>query len=232
MLANLLIGDVASPDEADVLVPDVNWPYSSDQAFQRPHGRRRGFFRVHAPYDPALRRVVYVVRDPRDTLISYFYYHKHRDPEFSLSLGEFLDEPLWPCDWGAHVSGWLDNHHAALLFLTYEGMQSNPTEALRRVSAFCGLAPRDDEIVRAVEGASFRRLREIEDRGRLATGVPPDRVHFFRRGVVGGWAEEPDGRLASTIERRYGPLMQKLGYTVSTESRYVFGGEQAPKRQK
>jgi hypothetical protein len=193
-------------------VRDVNREYFARRSFSRVDRDSR-FFTVHAPYDSALPNVVYVVRDPRDALVSYFHHQRLMVPGFDLDIAEFVTSLHGPLDWGGHVEGWLAGHHPSFLVVTYERLKCEPADVLREVANFSGLTPQEAAITQAVDASTFKRMRAMEER----LGVPgavEKREHFVRRGIVGGWRDELDAETAAIIEGRYGSTMEALGYEL------------------
>jgi hypothetical protein len=194
-------------------VPDVNDLYfwGQEHADELTALKDPRLLRVHAPYDAAFPRVVYVIRDPRDTLVSYFHFLRYVRPGTAATLPEFVaDESAWPVPWDQHVLGWLRADHPPRLVVRYEEMHEQPFEVLARVAAFTGLAVSDERVAAAVEESSFDRMRGAEERGSVwEVGA---RGREVRRGAVGAWRDELDEQSLRAIEARYGAAMAEAGY--------------------
>jgi hypothetical protein len=201
-------------------IPDVNEGYFFDARSFRAHDLRADprVFRVHAPRDDGLPRVIYVLRDPRDVMISYWHHRRLTEAGFDQALSAFLDrDDHWPCTWEAHVRGWLLNPrpHARLITVRYEEMVADPAAALRSVLAFAGIDRDSSAITSAVEAARFDRMQTQEDRFVPRELRKRNDERFFRRGRPGAWREEVDGAVALAFEARYGAVMRALGYVPS-----------------
>ena len=217
MLANAIKPDAAEQLSLQTFgryVPDVNDVYfwakpAPPELAQLPSPR---FLRVHAPYDPAFPRVVYVLRDPRDTLVSHYHFLRLTRPDFTLSLGEFVarEDEQWPVEWSEHVAGWLRVQHPARLVVRYEEMHERPEEVLEHVLEFAGLSEPRDRLAAAVEESRFDRMQGAEDRGSIWERREGERE--VRRGEIGAWREELDEESARAIEARYGATMAEAGY--------------------
>src|SRR5215510_3046374 len=176
-------------------VPDINEPYSTlnslDEFASLPDPR---FFSVHARYDPVFPKVVYVLRDPRDVMVSYYHYKRLTDASFCSSLQEFvMSDNHYPGRWDKHVVGWLLNgQHTPLCLVRYEEMHQDTQGILKRVLDFAGLSYTEADISRAVEASQFERMRAGEEK----YGIPhPDILthtgeRFVRRGKIGGYRDE------------------------------------------
>ena len=75
LLANLVYSD-KSPDfgNIDQLIPGPEG--MSKREFNRLPSPR--FIRTHSWFDPKYKHVIYIVRDPRDMIVSQFHYHRKR----------------------------------------------------------------------------------------------------------------------------------------------------------
>src|ERR1700746_1173160 len=79
------------------------------RAFPRPR-----IIKSHESFDPRYRKIIYIVRDPRDVAISYYEFQlKRRVVSEDCRLEEFVPrfmesefEPKTGC-WGDHVLSWL-----------------------------------------------------------------------------------------------------------------------------
>src|SRR5580765_1933888 len=102
LIAQALTADIDEPIDLKSMgryVPDVNLLYtkrgSLEQFAGMPDPR---FFLCHATFDANLPKVVYVIRDPRDTMVSYWHYQKFLHAGYDRTLSEFLaNEDHWPC---------------------------------------------------------------------------------------------------------------------------------------
>jgi hypothetical protein len=199
-------------------VPDVNFNYTKRGSlreysdFLDPR-----FFLCHATYDPNLPRVVYVLRDPRDVMLSYWHYKKFLSKDFAQSLAEYLQSGNhWPCEWDQHVSSWLlPQNHPNLLVVRYEAMQIDAAGVLRQVLEFAGVDCHQDKLLAAVEASRFNRMRSAEEQFGVhgKAGDPGER--FVRKGKSGSWRQEMSECEIQILQERYGQTMQALGYELA-----------------
>ncbi len=107
--------------------------------------------------------VVYVLRDPVDTLRSY--HHFRRQLGTRESVAEFLAGPHGIDGWIAHVRSWLIDNRAAeqSVFVTlYESLVTQPREELRALGWQLGLDFEPATLDHAVAAASLERMRASE----------------------------------------------------------------------
>ncbi|MGD0389338.1 MAG: sulfotransferase domain-containing protein [Tepidisphaeraceae bacterium] len=222
-----LIAQVLKPDpdeqldlkSFDKFVPDVNLSYNKRGSLASyADWLDPRFFRCHAACDEHLPRAIYVLRDPRDVMLSYWHYKKFLSKDFTLSLGEYLQsDDHWPCQWDEHVSSWLlPRRHPNLLVVKYEQMHAQTAQVLRDVLDFAGLSCTKEQVGRAVEASRFDRMRAAEEKFGVHGKAGDEKERFVRKGKTGSWRDEmtePDLRI---LEQKYGPVMREVGYPPVT----------------
>lgn len=173
----------------------------------------------------AERKVVLLVRDPRDILASYFAHRTRRDRTYAGTLAAFVREP----GYGAErivtfLAAWWRHRTVprAFLLVRYEDLHADPHKELERLARFLGLAHGDTELEEAVAFAAFDRMVEMERAGafddkRLRPAHAGDPESYkVRRGEVGGGAAAlgpVDAAWVSAVMAR--TLPAELGYHAS-----------------
>ncbi|MDR7420726.1 MAG: sulfotransferase domain-containing protein [Armatimonadota bacterium] len=190
------------------LVPDVHYKRFYKR-FATPM-----YFKTHHLPRPEYHRVIYLLRDGRDAMVSYYHYNR-------VMIGDAVDfrrmvtegEHLLPCKWHTHVEAWLSNpHRADMLVVRYEDLLADPVNEMRRFCAFVG-ADRKTSLLEAVAAkTSFEVMREKERRFGWDDDRWPRRASFIRRGVAGSHKSEmPDDMLALFMDQARETL-EKCGY--------------------
>jgi hypothetical protein len=75
---------------------------------------RPRLIKSHEYFDPRYKKVIYIVSDPRDVVISYYYFHlKQRFIEDGYPMERFVSrfvsgdvDPIF-ASWGENVAGWI-----------------------------------------------------------------------------------------------------------------------------
>lgn len=192
-------------------VPDIEVHLEELAALSRPR-----FIKSHSPQ--LIReypRVVYLVRDPRDVYVSYFYYLRKKLPE-DLSLSDFVRElPKTIGEWHDHVSDW--QNHSNALTIRYEDLHADPVAAITNALAFCDLqdAFSDSWIRAAIDCSSFKEMQNAEQHSGLPVrngSQSSVAERFMRKGVSGDWQTELTPDDVSHIEVREGRMMRQFGY--------------------
>ena len=210
LLANLLWQDQLTVDfrSINALVPPVTVLHRHGQL---PPPR---LVKSHAPFQPTYPRTIYLLRDGRDTMVSYYHYELKRGtlpPE--TTLADYLRRTdHWPCPWATHVASWLDAGLPAgrLLLLRYERMKQDPAGVLQQMLDFIGLTATPAQIAQAVDNASFDAMRRLE----AQSGGPRSMAHsgFIRRGQAGGWRDELGTAERDILKPQMNDMLIRLGY--------------------
>ncbi|CAM0903704.1 unnamed protein product [Alopecurus aequalis] len=182
-------------------------------------------FATHVPFlalprsvVPSGCKIVYVCRDPKDTLISHWSFankFRIRDGLEPLSVEAAADffcdgvSPLGP--YWDHVLGYWRAHLAhpdQVLFFRYEEMSRDPAAHVRKLAEFVGRSfsaeEEEDGAVNAiVKLCSFEHMTGLEatkdGRTELVFGSV-ENSSFFRRGVVADWVNHLSPETARKID--------------------------------
>lgn len=215
-----LVGNVLYPDEQTTFVnmenriPDI---YSNmDRELSRFPSPR--ILKSHEPFDHRYRKVIYIVRDPRDIAVSYYH--------FLIKYGH-IDE-TWPMEkhvssfaagdldgygtWHENVGSWLGARRGnqKFLLLRYEDILYSPVEELRKVAHFLSTEVTEDSLHKAVELSSADQMRDLEKERPNKKGRK-DKL-FVRSAASGNWKNVLPESSVRLIEERWGGLMRELGY--------------------
>ncbi|XP_009679983.1 amine sulfotransferase [Struthio camelus] len=160
-------------------------------------------FATHLPYNLTPRdlrnkraHVIYVTRNPKDVLVSYFHFSKvvatiEEVSDFNLFMERFLAGKVLASSWLDHVAGW--HSHAEdfnILFLTYEEMKKDLRSAVLKICNFLGKTLSENELESIVRQATFDNMRK--DPRANYDNLPEDlkgkkKGHFLRKGTIGDW---------------------------------------------
>lgn len=215
--------------ELESRIPEIYFVPDRDlRKFPRPR-----VIKSHECFDPRYRKIIYIVRDPRDVLISYYEFQlKRRVITEACSLEEFLPRFLESAvepkigSWRDHVVSWVATRggHKNFLLLRYEEMLSNTQQEATKIASFLGLDSNSERIARAVELSSADRMRKLEKeqaRQWSATRKTRQDKPFVRKAISGDWKSQLPETCVARIEAAWGDVMRSVGYELVTGSQAV-----------
>jgi hypothetical protein len=223
LVCNLI--DTAHPisfAELESRIPEIYFvPDRKLRRFPRPR-----VIKSHECFDPRYPKIIYIVRDPRDVLISYYEYQlKRRVLSDDCSLDEFLPKFMESAiepkigSWRDHVASWIGTRGGQqnFLLLRYEEMLGNTHAEATKIATFLGLDFNLDRIARAVELSSADRMRKLEKEQAnqwSATKKTRQDKPFVRKAISGDWKTRLSESCVASIEAGWGDLMRSVGYEL------------------
>lgn len=228
LLSNLVFPDTpATFANIHILVPvPLTTPRKYFDRMARPR-----IIKSHTSFDPAYPKVIYIVRDPRDVVIS-LYHHRRKSTEIAddFPIETFVEqflagENVLHGSWGQHVTTWLATREGdpRFLLLRYEDMLADTACELSKIAGFLQLPVSPEQITQAVGRSSADRMRKLERASaegvdRLVGRVSRKDLTFVRAAASGGWRKDLPMPMVERIEAAWGPLMRHLGYELRTGS--------------
>ncbi len=166
------------------------------------------------------RKVVFMVRDPRDVLVSSYFQKTRRNRNYEGTMGEYVHERRGGIETiVAFYNIWARNCEVPrdFLIIRYEDLHADTPGELRRVLDFIGLdAIADTTLQEAVDFCRFDNMRKLESQNALGTSALAARdqddqdSYKTRRGEVGGYHEHLHGdaleQVNAIIRERLDPL--------------------------
>lgn len=167
------------------------------------------------------RKVVLLVRDPRDTVVSYFHHASSRKNLFNGSISEFIRSNRWGIEKIiAFLNNWADHiKNPKLLFVRYEDMKSDDLTLLREMISFIG-APYDEAIaIEATEFSKFDKMKSLINSGQIASDIltptnqNPNSAKV-RKGLVSGYKKELNKTDIEFVNEATKKLNPVFGYSL------------------
>lgn len=206
------------------IIPDI-YLSSNRELLQRPRPR---ILKSHEYFDPRYKKVIFIVRDPRDlTVSSYFHFLKYGLITEETSLEQFSEgflssryhfigesNPLG--SWSENTGSWLGakKDDFNFLLLRYEDFQSDLTTQLKKIADFMAFDCSELEINNAINNSSIKRMRELE---KIQKNVWPNKytkkdISFIRTAISGEGQIKLPQEILEKIEFAWGKTMKELGY--------------------
>jgi hypothetical protein len=227
-----LVGNLLNPDDpitfasVEQRVPPIYlWPDHKLRTLPR-------VFKSHESFDPRYPHVLYIVRDPRDVAVSFYYYTlKMRVIPDGYPMDDFVVRFLKAdliayidrigC-WQDHVLSWmrLRQGKPGFYLARYEDLQADPVAEVAKWGPLLGVQPTAEAIEQAVNRSSASNMRSLEEKQSKEWGVTKNSrqdIRFVRDAKSGGWRNKLSAMSVAAIEEAWGGTMQELGYELSSE---------------
>jgi Sulfotransferase domain len=169
------------------------------------------------------KRIVMLVRDPRDIAVSQYFQWKHRMRPVKKMLNDYpthgaevpiFDFMMNPDVGLPEIIDFLESWERELpraresIVIRYEDMRADPEQALRRVLAFLSTPGNEDQIRAAVAYAAYENMKRLEQKRvfwqsglRLRPGDRSNPQSYkVRRAKVGGWRDYFDDQQVRAID--------------------------------
>ncbi len=224
-----LVCNLLNPDDPvdfarlESRIPEIYYVTDRNlRAFPRPR-----VIKSHECFDPRYKKIIYIVRDPRDVLISYYEFQLKRrviseDCTLEEFLPRFMESEIEPKtgSWRDHVVSWTATRGGQkdFLLLRYEEMLANTQKETTKIASFLGLDSDPERIARAVALSSADRMRKLEkeqSRQWKATRKTRQDKPFVRSANAGGWESNLPERCVAQIESAWGDVMRSVGYELA-----------------
>jgi hypothetical protein len=229
-----LVCNLMSPDDPvdfaqlESRIPEIyDVTDRSLRAFPRPR-----IIKSHESFDPRYKKVIYIVRDPRDVLLSYYEFQlKRRIITEGCSLEDFVPrfmesefEPKTG-SWRDHVLSWIATRgkEKTFLLLRYEDLLANTGQESAKIATFLGLDASPERVAHAVELSSADRMRSLEKeqsgQWKETRNTRQDKP-FVRKAIAGGWKSALPEHCVAEIETAWGDVMRSAGYQLWTKTKW------------
>jgi Sulfotransferase domain len=178
----------------------------------------------HLPYSKARFRshpVIFMVRDPRDVMVSAYFHATRQKHRFSGDIDGFLKDP----DQGIvglthYLNSWSHGLQANKhIVISYEALSHDPQGQTNRALSLLGIRSDPQALDDAVDAARFQNMQKLE----LQTGLPghdynrgDTESRRMRRGMVGGFRDYLSLQQIDFIDEAY-------SYNLTPEAKEIFG---------
>lgn len=164
----------------------------------------------HRPFESALfqdRRLIFLVRDPRDVMVSAYFHATRHKGRYEGTIRAFIaDERQGLANLLRYLNGWANglavHRH---LIVSYEAMSADQARVIRAILSFLDLPCDSEAVDHAVAESRFDTMRRSERQ----SGIPGhsyDRSDGeslrMRRGKTGGFRDYLDDDDIAWIEAR------------------------------
>lgn len=143
-------------------------------------------------------KMIYTIRNPKDTLVSYYYFsimnkYIDFDSDFPKYFELFVTDQISYGPYWKHIlEFWERRHEENILIVSYEEMKKDSIGVIKRVASFLGKSYTDAEIEGISSHCSYSEMKKnpstniglhADAQGVLNDSISP----FMRKGEVGDW---------------------------------------------
>ena len=206
-----------------------NQPCSLDKLLPTPHPWRVrsyldvSFFEHYLKQNTNCPKFIYVLRNPKDVLNSFYQLHTQLPYDFSsVSFNDFFEmfkrKQLLFGDPIDHLLGWWKyNDHPNILFIHYEDMLADPAKVITRMAHYLGHSYSKEEIQAIIDNTSYEKMKSQPHSDYFATPIEDNYDNsIFRGGKRGGWqkvfSDDQNAYIASLLKQKTDPVGLKYQF--------------------
>ena len=168
---------------------------------------------------------IYLVRDPRDIVISYSDHLQktHSEVAENLLKSDTFEEGIIDGkkynftllgSWSDHYKSWKNYKGINVLVIKYEDLINNTfltfEKIIKYLNSILEIEISKDRIIECIRITSFDNLQNLEKKdGFIEKGYGK---LFFRNGKAGNWKKTLNKNLSEKIEKKFFYEMKELGY--------------------
>lgn len=191
----------------NLIVPDI---YSNTHYFRI---NDRCFFKSHDLPKPEYKNVIYIVRDGREALLSYYYMMENMGKSISLEDLYTGKHKIYDSLWFEHVRDWeLNPYNANILWIRYEDLISNKLEELKKIAAYLGIKRTGNELENVLKLTTLEHMRTLENREdwkRMKENKFESKKAFIRKGQLSSYKDEVKTELVETFIEMNKEILEK-----------------------
>lgn len=166
------------------------------------------------------RAAIYILRDPRDMVLSYARHYGQTPSETiatisrtdNATLADMRNVEQYLGTWSNHVLSWTRSRKFPVHTMRYEDMHDRAKETFGGLLEFLSVPVEDERLEKAIRFSSFDEVRAQEDRDSfIERSEKTDK--FFHTGKTGQWEGNLSDEDLTNLARNHGQVMAKFGYT-------------------
>lgn len=124
--------------------------------------------KTHSPYNKDFHKVIYLLRDGRDSIYSYYEFSK-KEFGYKDTFLNFLKSDHSKCygvRWHEHVESWLGkNHENEILLIRYEDLLTDFQGKLYEILLFCGWDVNQEKLNTVYDKTTLPSMKKREQSG-------------------------------------------------------------------
>lgn len=202
------------------VIPDI-YPLNKSELDSLPRPR---LLKSHEAFRSDYARTVYLYRDPRDVLLSYYFFSLRQGyVDGGMMLEEFAGIFIHGGDltrrygtWAENISSWFGarGKNPGFHSVSYEALFENPFGELGAIARFLEIPFTAASLKSAISASTAGRMRDLHrrDGDPWAGKVVRKDIPFVRKAQPGAWRTDLPANLAREVEAQWRGPMRQLGY--------------------
>jgi hypothetical protein len=183
------------------------------------HGTGR-LIKTHEPYRKEYKKAIWIVRDPRDVLVSecrLALRNQHFFGTLDEYTGLFVNKAIYAmATWEEHTLSWINSpiyNTPQMLSLRFEALRADPEAQLLRILEFLAIEPTDEIVERAIRQNSIDMVAARHASYDKSFADPhAASIPAINSGTAGGWRNTLSDFSKVELQKKFGRLMAQLGY--------------------
>lgn len=141
-------------------------------------------------------KVIYVARNPKDVLVSYYHFHKfttvlETPKDFNDFFDKFMEGKVYGNCWYEHIQTWY-SHRAEMnfLFIKYEDMIQDLRSVVLQICTFLEQDLTEEQVTKVVQECTFSTMKknpQANYQGVAINLLDHRQGSFMRKGTIGDW---------------------------------------------
>ena len=203
-------GEILTYDKIESFIPSV---HKSNKEFIGKIKRPR-IIKSHFTDLKDYPRTLYIVRDGKDALVSYYHYLQELKG-FKGSFCEFYYSKSHAevGEWNIHVMAAINykrKYRNKIQIVKYEDMLFEPKKTFKSVIDFCNL-PFDENIFeKSIDNSSFNKLKKNQESNGVI--IEGKNINFFRKGISGQWKDYFNDEIEKDFTQKSKKVLKFLKY--------------------
>lgn len=183
---------------------------------------RPRYLKWHHPYDKRINKAIYLVRDVRDVVISFYHFKKRKGQvnySFDIFINKFLNGKIGDYGtWKYNVNTWLSNAKKIknkILIIKYEDLKINTENEVEKILDFINIDRSRSEIRNAITWTSIDNMKKLEKDQSDEVEYLNNKNNcnkYIRKGKTKDWKNVLSRRHIKKINDNCGKLLYELGY--------------------
>ena len=170
--------------------------------------------------------VIYIVRDPRDVVVSYARHSSNSIKDCSIDMMTsdnciFTNKNLISLlgSWSDHYNSWTKNNKN-LLLIKYEDLLNNKKKEtikiINFINNFTNISISNEKINNCLNTTTFENMQHMEEKGLFIENnidqKTGKKIKFFNKGKKDEWKNILDYKIRIEIEKKFKNEMSELKY--------------------